>query len=135
MAGSAVHGVDRHGSGGTMSLKINPADVRWWFWTVTLLFIVAALAGWAPGYAFVMAVSAAQVLFFLVQEKSLDAFPVQIRIVYFAFTLFGLWPEVRWAIYLLLLLGTVMVTFFGRCAIALVLKRMPWNQGREVRLN
>ena len=118
-----------------MSLKINPADVRWWFWAVTLLFIVAALAGWAPGFAFVMALSAAQVLFFLVQEKSLDAFPVQIRIVYFAFTLFGLWPEVRWAIYLLLLLGTVMVTFFGRCAIALVLKRMPWNQGREVRLN
>lgn len=118
-----------------MSPKLNPADFRWWFWAVTLLFIVAALAGWAPGYGFVMAVSAAQVLYFLVQERSLVAFPVQIRLVYLAFTLFAVWPEVRWAVYLLLLCGTVMVTFFGRCAIALVLKRMPWNQGREVRLN
>jgi hypothetical protein len=28
-----------------------------------------------------------------------------------------------------------MVTFIGRCAIALVLKQMPWNRGRELRLN
>jgi len=40
-------------------------------------------------------ISAWQVIFFLSQEKSLSAFPVQIRIVYFVFTLFGLWPEVR----------------------------------------
>jgi hypothetical protein len=114
---------------------MNPADVRWWFWATTLPFIAAALAGWTPGYAVVMAISAAQVVFFLVQEKSPSAFPTQIRIAYFALTLFGLWPQARWGIYLLLLCGTVMVTFFGRCAIALVLKSMPWNQGREVKLN
>ena len=118
-----------------MLIKANPADLRWWFWALTLLFIVAAVAGWTPGYGIVIAISAAQVVFFLAQERSVSAFPTQIRIAYFAFTLFGLWPEARWAVYLLLLLGTVMVTFFGRCAIALVLKRMPWNQGREVRLN
>jgi len=41
---------------------------------------------------------------------------------------------VRWYIYAILLLGTIMVTFFARCSIALVLKHMPWNRGREVRL-
>ena len=45
-----------------------------------MLFVVAALAGWAPGHGFVMALSAAQV-------------------------------------------------------VAPGLKRMPWNQGREVRPN
>ncbi len=118
-----------------MTLKMSPADIRWWFWAVTLVFIAAAVVGWAPGYGVVIVISAAQVVVFLVQERSLAAFPTQIRIVYFAFTLFGLWPEVRWFIYLLLLFGTVMVTFFGRCAIALFLKQMPWNQGREARLN
>jgi hypothetical protein len=118
-----------------MVLKINAADIRWWFWAVTIALIVAAVAGWTPGYLFVMAISAVQVIFFLVQEKSLIAFPSQIRIVYFAFTLFGLWPEVRLYIYIILLLGTIMVTFFGQCSIALVLKYMPWNQGRVVRLN
>lgn len=118
-----------------MELKINATDIRWWFWAITLVFIIAAVAGWTPGYYVVMGISAVQVLFFLAQEKSPAAFPAQIRIVYFAFTLFGLLPEVRLFIYILLLLGTVMVTFFGRCSIALVLKHMPWNQGREVRLN
>jgi hypothetical protein len=118
-----------------MELKINTADIRWWFWLVTLAFIVAALAGWSPGYQIVIGISALQVIFFIAQEKSLTAFPVQIRIVYFAFTLLGLWPGVRTVIYVILLLGTIMVTFFGRCSIALVLKHMPWNRGREVRLN
>lgn len=118
-----------------MELKINATDIRWWFWATTLVFIIAAVSGWAPGYYVAMSISAAQVLFFLAQEKSLASFPSQIRVVYFAFTLFGLWPEVRFFIYIILLLGTVMVTFFGRCSIALVLKHMPWNRGREVRLN
>ena len=118
-----------------MELKMNPSDIRWWFWAITLVFIVTTLAGWPWGHFVVIGISALQVLYFLAQEKSLAAFPTQIRVVYFLFTLFGLWPETRLPIYLVLLLGTVMVAFFGRCAIALVLKRMPWNQGRELRLN
>lgn len=118
-----------------MELKIEATDIRWWFWAVTLSFIVAALAGWTPGYYIVMALSIIQVLFFLAQEKSPSAFPTQIRIAYFAFTLFGLWTKARISIYTIILLGTIMVTFFGRCAIALILKQMPWNRDREVRLN
>lgn len=118
-----------------MELKINAADIRWWFWVVTLAFIIAAVAGWELGYYVVIGISVVQVLFFLIQEKSLITFPSQIRVVYLGFTLFALWPEVRLYIYIVLLLGTIMVTFFGRCSIALVLKYMPWNRGREVRLN
>jgi hypothetical protein len=118
-----------------MELKTDRTDIRWWFWAVTLVFIVAAVVGWSPGYYIVMAISGIQVLFFLAQEKSLSAFPTQIRIVYFAFTLFGLWPQVRLFIYAILLIGTVMVTFFARYVIALLLKQMPWNRSREVRLN
>ena len=55
------------------------------------------------------------------------AFPTQVRIAYFVFTLFGLFPAVRFPLYILLAIGTIMVTFTGRCFIALVLKRLPWN--------
>jgi len=58
-----------------MGLKINATDIRWWFWAVTLAFIIVALAGWVPGYYVVIGISAVQVLFFLVQEKSLITFP------------------------------------------------------------
>ncbi len=118
-----------------MELRINTADFRWWFWAITLVFIVLALVGWTPGYYAVIGISAVQALYFVIQEKSLIAFPVQTRIVYFGLTLFGLWPEGRFVAYVLLLLGTVMVTFFDRCSIARVLKHMPWNRGRELRLN
>jgi len=118
-----------------MKLKINTRDIHWWFWFVTLIFIIAALAGWTPAYYIVMAISAVQVVISLAEEKSLASFPVQIRIAYFVLTLFGLWPVVGSIIYIILLLGTVMVTFFDRCMIAMVLKYMPWNKGREFRLN
>ena len=92
-----------------MRLKIRYTDIHWWFWAATLVFIIAALAGWTTGFYVVMAISAMQVLFFLVQEKGLNAFPTQIRVVYFAMTLFGFWPDVRLFIYAVLLLGTIMV--------------------------
>jgi hypothetical protein len=118
-----------------MKLIINAREIRWWFWLVTLVFIIAALFGWTPAYGIVIAISAVQVIFFLVQEKKLSSYPVQIRIVYFIWALFGLWPGVRLIFYILLLLGTIMVTFFGRCMIALGLKTMPWNKTRAMRLN
>jgi hypothetical protein len=118
-----------------MELVAHPTDIRWWFWAATLAFIVAAIAGWSPGYYAVMTISGAQVLYFIAQEHSVSAFPTQIRVVYFAVTLFGLVPTVRAAVYVLLAIGTFMVTFFGQCAIALVLSRMPWNKGQAVRLN
>ena len=117
-----------------MQLKMRPADIRWWFWPVTLVFMIAALAGWTPGYLVVIALSAIQVVYFLVQEKSLLAFPTQVRMVYFAFTLFGLWPAGRIILIGLLAIGTFMVTFFGRCIISLGLKPMPWNSQREARI-
>ena len=118
-----------------MEFKINAKDASWWFWALTLAFIVIGLLGWVPGYYVVMFISAIQVIYFLSREGSLMAFPVQIRIVYFAFTLLGLWTTVRFPFFILLLLGTIMVTFLGQCSIALMLKHMPWNSQREVRLN
>jgi hypothetical protein len=50
-----------------MKFQINPGDIRWWFWFVTLAFMVAALLGWTPGYYIVIGISAVQVIFFLIQ--------------------------------------------------------------------
>jgi hypothetical protein len=106
-------------------------SIEWWFWTVTLALIIAAVAGWTPGYAAVMLVSAVQVIFFALRTGSAVSFPSQVRIAYFAYTLLGLWEAGRVYCYGLLVLGTAMVVFFDRCGIALVLKLMPWNKGRE----
>ena len=116
-----------------MEFKMHPREVQWWFWPATLVFIVLALAGSPWAHLVVIAISAIQIVFFWVQDGSLVSFATQVRIVYFLFTLVGLWPVARLPAYALLLVGTIMVTFFDRCAIALVLKRMPWNRPHELK--
>ena len=114
-----------------MQLKIDVRSIEWWFWTVTLAFIVAALSGWTPGYIAVIVVSLVQTVFIAVRTGSAFSFPSQVRIVYFAYTLLGLWEAGRVYCYALLAVGTVMVVLFDRCGIALVLKLIPWNKGAE----
>jgi len=111
-----------------MKLKIDVWSIEWWFWTVTLALIIAALSGWTPGYTAVIVVSLVQTVFFGVRTGSATSFPSQVRIVYFAYTLLGLWGTGRFYCYALLAVGTVMVVLFDRCGIALVLKQMPWNK-------
>jgi hypothetical protein len=117
-----------------MQSKINIESLNWWFWFLNLVFIVTAIAGWTPGYYLTMIVSLLNLLNCLLKEKNLVAFPAQIRLVYFTITLVGFWPGGRFYVYIFLLVGTFMVTFWGKCSIALMLKYMPWNKGREARL-
>ena len=111
-----------------MKFKVELNRIDWWLWAITLAFIVFAIAGWMPGYLIVIGISGFQVLYIGIREKSITAFETQVRIVYFILTLIGLSTTIRLPFYTLLLLGTIMVVFFGRCSIALVLRCMPWNK-------
>ena len=111
-----------------MGIAVNIKEVEWWFWAITLVFIATALLGWSNGYYVVIALSGIQIVYFTQDEGSLKAFPTQVRIAYFTITLFGLWESARFPVYVLLLVGTIMVTFTGRCALALALKLLPWNR-------
>ena len=114
-----------------MKLKNAMSSLEWWFWTITLVFIIAALAGWQPGYMAVIVISLVQTVFIIARTGSAISFPSQVRTVYFAYTLLGLWQAARFYCYALLAIGTVMVVLFDRCGIALVLKLMPWNRKVE----
>ncbi len=114
-----------------MQLKPDVKSIEWWFWTVTLVLIIAAVAGWTPGYLAVIIVSFLQAPYIALRSKSLLSFPSQVRIVYFAYTLLGLWEAGRLYCYAVLLAGTAMVVLFDRCGIALALRKMPWNRGTE----
>lgn len=114
-----------------MKLKIDVHSIEWWIWALTLALIVAALSGWTPGYAAVIVVSLLQTVLIGFRTGSAFSFASQIRLVYFAFTLLGLWEAGRVYCFALLAVGTTMVVLFDRCGIALMLKRMPWNNGAE----
>ncbi len=114
-----------------MALKIDIKSMEWWIWTITLALLIAAVAGWTPGYLAVIIVSFAQIPYIAIRSRSIVSFASQVRIVYFGLTLFGLWPAVRIYMYAALVIGTIMVVFFDRCSIALALSKMPWNKGME----
>lgn len=111
-----------------MQIKIGFRSLAWWFWAITLGFIAAALLGWGGGYLAVIWLSLVQVIYFGLTQKSFISFDTQVRVVYFAMTLIGLSPALRFPGYCLLLLGTLLVVFCDRCGIALLLKKMPWNK-------
>ena len=110
-----------------MKLAVDLKSTEWWLWTVTLLLLIAAVAGWTPAYLAVIIISFLQILYIALRSKSLLSFASQVRIVYFGFTLVGLWKAGRLYMFAALIVGTVMVVLFDRCSIALVLKKMPWN--------
>lgn len=125
-----------------MKLSINLKSREWWYWALTLVCMVGGLtfnymegeqaAQWsAYGFYGVIIISMVQTIEYVLL-KGATAFPSQVREVYTVFVIFALFDPTR-IFYWMLLVGTVMVTFVGRCIIARVLVMMPWNQ--DVRLS
>ena len=121
-----------------MKLAINPASREWWYWALTLVCMVTGLAAnymagdqavqlSAYGFYGVIAISVVQTIEYIVRTGAFS-FPSQVREVYTALVIIALFDPTR-IFYWMLLVGTVMVTFFGRCTIARVLVMMPWNKG------
>ena len=110
-----------------MKLKIDFKSLAWWYWFVTLVAMIAGLAGVIEGFYAVILVSVVQFVHFTV-SRGFAAFPTQVRFVYGLFTIIALFDPTR-LFYWALLIGTVMVTLFDRCIIARVLILMPWNKG------
>ena len=115
-----------------MKLKVEFNNIDWWLWAITFVFISVALMGWTYAYILVIFISAFQIAFIGLREKSIIAFETQVRILYFIFTLTGLIENLRFTFYIFLLLGTIMVVFFGKCSIAMFLRVMPWNKKNDV---
>lgn len=111
-----------------MRLVIKYRHLDWWFWLVIGLSIGAGLAGWPEGYQVCAVVSAVNLVFYALRERSLTRFMVQVRIVWLAMVLAALWPPLAW-LFIPLFIGMVLVVLFDRCGIARMLILMPWNKG------
>ncbi len=124
-----------------MKLAINLQSREWWYWALTLACMVTGLAGnymqgeqmvqlSAYGFYGVIIISVIQTIEYIFL-KGAFSFPSQVREVYTAFVMIALFDPSR-IFYWMLLVGTLMVTFFGRCIIARVLVMMPWNNGVQL---
>ena len=114
-----------------MNVVIKWREVDWWFWPTTLVLIVIGLLGWPAGLAWAVLINGAQVIYFMVRERSVTAFPVQVRVMFFVLMALALLDPTR-ILFIALAVGSAMVTFLDRCLIARVLVHAPWNQDVEL---
>jgi len=101
-------------------------DIGWWYWLVTVCLLTAALSGWSDGYLVAIALTAFQIVHYLIREKKISAFPVQVRIGYLLLLLIAL-PEPMQLIFWIPMIGTWAQVIFGYCTMARFVSMMPWN--------
>jgi hypothetical protein len=102
-------------------------DWTWWAWTLTAILLAIGLAGYPSAFIAAMAITTGQAIVMLIREKSISAFPVQLRITYLLLLVISFIPQMRW-LYWLPTLGTFALVIFGYCLLARALSLLPWNR-------
>lgn len=101
--------------------------IGWWYWLGTAPLLSWGLMGNPIGFVLAIALTVVQLAHFIVRERRLDAFPVQLRIGYLLLLLLALPGPMQW-LYWLPGIGTWAQVLFGYCLLARVLSLLPWNR-------
>jgi len=102
-------------------------DIGWWYWLATVCLLTAGLAGWSDGFVYAIGLTVFQLIHFIIREKSLTAFPVQVRIGYLLLLLIALPEPLQW-IFWIPTIGTWAQIIFGYCTMARLVSTLPWNR-------
>jgi hypothetical protein len=109
-----------------MTMFLN-RETHWWYWAVTDVLLAGGLWSWPPRFWPVIGLTLVQVLHYLGRERSLSAFPVQVRMAYLGLLLLGQWDPFYF-VYWVQLTGTTAMVLVDYCALARFLSLMPWNR-------
>ncbi len=102
-------------------------NLVWWYWFLTTILLSAVVTGISFSIHAVIVLNAIQVLHFIYRERSITAFPVQVRIVYFSLLFLAQAPYMFW-IFWWQLIGTAAMVSFRYCFLARCISLMPWNK-------
>lgn len=99
----------------------------WWYWLVTVGLLTAGVSGWTTGFQLAIGLTVVQLVHFGIRERSLTAFPIQVRVGYLMLLLIAL-PEPMQLIYWIPTIGTWAQVLFGYCTMARMVSLLPWNR-------
>jgi hypothetical protein len=102
-------------------------NLAWWYWAVTTILLIGVVAGNNQSLQAVLALNIIQVMHFVYREKSLSAFPVQVRITYLGLLFIAQAPFMFW-IFWWQLIGTSAMVLYDYCFLARCLSLLPWNK-------
>lgn len=102
-------------------------DIAWWYWIVTAGFLTLGLMGNSECFVFAIALTAFQLVHFIIREKSITKFPIQVRFWYLMLLLISL-PVQMQLLYWVPAIGTWAQILFGYCTMARCVSLFPWNR-------
>ena len=109
-------------------------DISWWYWFAMVILLATGLAGYDLAFQVAIALGMVQSLHFLARERSLTAFPVQVRLSYLGLLVLAQWPPLHF-IYWIQLAGTTAMVTMDYCPLARFLSLMPWNRSEPFTLD
>lgn len=109
-------------------MKIMPLykEPIWWAWLATAISIAIGLAGYRAGFYAAIILSALQIVWLAMAERSVWTLPVQVRIAYTTCLVVYEVLAFRGG-YWFTAAGTTAFLVFGYCLLARLLSLMPWN--------
>ena len=105
---------------------IDYKDIGWWYWLATGCLLIGGVAGEPSLFMVAILLTVVHFLHYFVRERSIAAFPVQIRIAILLLLLVS-YPEPMRLLYWAPTIGAVARVFFGYCLMARFVSLMPWN--------
>jgi hypothetical protein len=94
----------------------------------------AGVAGYPAGFLLAIGLTVFQLVHFAIREKSLNAFPVQVRFWYLVLLLVAL-PGPLQLIFWIPTIGTWAQITFGYCTMARCVSLFPWNRSEPFTLD
>jgi hypothetical protein len=107
--------------------------LSWWYWLVTACLLTAGVAGYPRGFYLAIGLTVFQLIHFAIRERSVTAFPVQVRFWYLLLLLIAL-PGPLQLIYWIPTIGTWAQIVFGYCTMARCVSLLPWNRTEAISL-
>jgi len=108
-------------------LMIEHKDIGWWYWLVTAGLLSYGVFGHFIGFLLAIGLTVVQLIHFIIREKGITAFPVQVRFWYLMLLIVAL-PGPLQCVYWIPTIGTWAQILVGYCAMARFVSLFPWNR-------
>jgi hypothetical protein len=102
-------------------------ELRRWYWFATAAFLALGVLGRPAGTAAAIGLTGVQLAHFAWTERRLASLAMQVRWLFLAVLLLGLWHQLA-ALHVLAVAGASVNVSFGYCLAARMLSLMPWNR-------
>ena len=108
-------------------------DIGWWYWLATAVLLTMGIFGNEQSFVWAIELTSFQLVHYIIREKSLKAFPVQVRFWYLILLIVSLPEAMQW-LYWVPSIGTWAQIIFGYCAMARLVSLWPWNRSEKFSL-